>query len=113
VNIYVETNFVLELTFQQEQSASCEQILRYCEAGNGKLVIPAYSLAEPHEKLRRQATSRKEIQQALNAELHQLSRTTPYKGRISNIQDIALLYHVREHTHSKMSKYAFGRKHAL
>ncbi len=26
MNIYVETNFVLELTFEQEQQASCEQI---------------------------------------------------------------------------------------
>ncbi len=49
MNIYVETNFVLELTFQQEQCTSCEQILLLCEAGYGQLVIPAYSLAEPHK----------------------------------------------------------------
>ncbi len=47
VNIYVETNFVLELTFEQEQCASCEQILQLCQAGQAKLIIPAYSLAEP------------------------------------------------------------------
>jgi hypothetical protein len=28
VNVYVETNFVLELVFQQEQFVSCEQILQ-------------------------------------------------------------------------------------
>ncbi|AFY91210.1 hypothetical protein Chro_5873 (plasmid) [Chroococcidiopsis thermalis PCC 7203] len=39
MNIYVETNFVLELTFEQEQSASCEQILQTCEAGQGHLII--------------------------------------------------------------------------
>ncbi len=54
MNIYVETNFILELTFEQEQSASCEQILQFCEAEQTKLFIPAYSLAEPHEKLSRQ-----------------------------------------------------------
>jgi len=27
VNIYVETNFVLELTFEQEQNKACEKIL--------------------------------------------------------------------------------------
>jgi hypothetical protein len=38
VNIYVETNFVLELTFEQEQCSSCEQILQLCEAGKAKLI---------------------------------------------------------------------------
>lgn len=88
MNIYVETNFVLELTFEQEQYASCEQILQLCEAGQAKLVIPAYSLAEPHEKLIRQARSRNQLQQSLNAELGQLKRTASYASRIKSIQQI-------------------------
>ena len=91
MNIYVETNFVLELAFEQEQCASCEQILQCCEAGQAKLIIPAYSLAEPHEKLRRQAKSRRDLQQLLDAELQQLSRTASYTSRIKSIQDIASL----------------------
>jgi predicted nucleic acid-binding protein len=91
VNIYVETNFVLELVFQQEQFVSCEQILQLSEAGRIKLVVPAYSLAEPHEKLSRQAKSRREIQQVLDTELRQLARTTSYTARINSIQDIANL----------------------
>jgi hypothetical protein len=82
VNVYVETNFVLELAFQQEQFVSCEQILQLCEAGRIQLVIPAYSLAEPHEKLIRQANSRKELQRKLRDELQQLSRTASYVSRI-------------------------------
>lgn len=88
MNIYVETNFVLELTFEQEQYASCEQILQLCEAGQAKLVIPAYSLAEPHEKLIRQARSRNQLQQSLNAELGQLKRTASYASRIESIKQI-------------------------
>ncbi|MBE9224967.1 DUF4935 domain-containing protein [Phormidium sp. LEGE 05292] len=91
MNIYVETNFVLELVFQQEQWQSCEQILQICEAGRAKLVIPAYSLAEPHEKLSRQAKNRRELQQLLNIELSQLIRTAFYTARIRSIQDIASL----------------------
>lgn len=91
MNIYVETNFVLELTFEQEQCSSCEQMLQLCEAGKAKLIVPAYSLAEPHEKLSRQARSRRELQQSLDAELRQLLRTTPYASRIKSIQDIASL----------------------
>jgi len=91
VNVYVETNFVLELVFQQEQLVSCEQILQLSEAGRIKLAIPAYSLAEPHEKLSRQAKSRREIQQVLDTELRQLARTASYTTRINSIQDIANL----------------------
>jgi predicted nucleic acid-binding protein len=91
VNIYVETNFILELTFEQEQSASCEQILQLCEAEQTKLFIPAYSLAEPHEKLSRQSKSRRELQQSLDTELRQLTRTASYASRIQSIQDIANL----------------------
>ncbi|MEH1942689.1 MAG: PIN domain-containing protein [Nostoc sp.] len=91
MNIYVETNFVLELVFEQEQCVSCEQILQSCEIGQAKLIIPAYSLAEPHEKLSRQAKSRRDLQQLLDAELRQLSRTASYVSRIKSIQDIASL----------------------
>lgn len=91
MNIYVETNFVLELSFEQEQCSSCEQILQLCEAEKVKLIIPAYSLAEPHEKLRRQAQNRRELQQSLDTELRQLLRTAPYANRIKSIQDIASL----------------------
>lgn len=91
MNIYVETNFLLELVFQQEQSASCEQILQLCEAELASLIIPAYSLAEPHEKLTRQAKSRKDLQQVLDTELRQLARSASYTTRINSIQDIARL----------------------
>lgn len=91
MNIYVETNFLLELVFQQEQSASCEKILQLCEAEFASLIIPAYSLAEPHEKLNRQAKSRKDLQQVLDTELRQLARSASYTTRINSIQDIARL----------------------
>jgi predicted nucleic acid-binding protein len=91
MNVYAETNFVLELTFQQEQHTSCEEILRFCEKGDIKLIIPAYCLAEPHEKLNRQYKSRQELQQALNAELRQLVRTSSYSARISSLQEVSSL----------------------
>ncbi len=106
MNIYVETNFVLELVFQQEQAASCEQILHLCEAGAVSLVLPAYSLAEPHEKLTRQASNRKDLQQVLEAELRQLVRTASYATRINSIQDIAsLLVQSNEEEKQRFTQY--------
>jgi predicted nucleic acid-binding protein len=106
VNIYVETNFVLELVFQQEQHTSCEQILDLCEARKAHLIVPAYCLAEPHEKLTRQARSRRDLQGNLEAELRQLARTTSYAARINSIQDIAsLLVQSNEEENQRFTHY--------
>ena len=91
MNVYVETNFVLELAFDQEQKTQCELILNLCETGKINLIIPAYCLAEPHEKLTRQANHRKELQRSLDNELVQLRRTKSYSNRVSSIQNIASL----------------------
>jgi predicted nucleic acid-binding protein len=89
VNIYTETNFILELAFQQEQASHCEAILVACESGEHNLIIPAYCLAEPHEKLYRQTRDRRELQRTLVSELRQLARSGTYTERIGKIQDIA------------------------
>ena len=72
MNIYVESNFVLELALLQEQNASCEKILRLSEAGRSRLVIPAYSIAEPYETLKRRHGQRKQMKTELDAQLKQL-----------------------------------------
>ena len=51
MNVYVESNFVLELALLQEQSASGEAILRLGEEHRVHLVVPAYALVEPYETL--------------------------------------------------------------
>jgi predicted nucleic acid-binding protein len=86
VKIYVETNFVLELVFGQEQSESCEQILALCSQGQAQLVLPAYSLAEPHETLIRKQKQRKLVWDPLAVELTQLARTAAYKSTAQAIQ---------------------------
>lgn len=91
MNIYVETNFVLEFVFEQEQFSSCEQILEVCQGGRANLIIPAYSLTEPHEKLIRQTRSRKELYRKLEDELKQLARTASYQPRIDNIKNVLSL----------------------
>ncbi|MEM7531745.1 MAG: PIN domain-containing protein [Chloroflexota bacterium] len=95
MNIYVETNFILELVLQQEQSHSCENILGLCNENNVHLFIPAYCFAEPHEKLRRQSNRRHELQQALNEELKQLMRTPYYADRVRSIEDTTTIFSQR------------------
>ena len=51
MDVYVETNFVLELALLQEQHESCEKILRFQQTGKIRLIVPAYSLIEPFETI--------------------------------------------------------------
>jgi predicted nucleic acid-binding protein len=92
VKIYVETNFILELAFAQEQSGSCEQILALCTQGQAQLILPAYSLAEPHETLVRRRKQRKLAWDPLAVELTQLERTAAYQSPVQAIQAAAPIF---------------------
>jgi predicted nucleic acid-binding protein len=74
VRVYVETNFVLEMAFEQEQAEACEDILQRAEAGTIRLLLPAFSFIEPYEKLRRQKSERFAFQTALEKEQREFGR---------------------------------------
>lgn len=81
---YAETNFVLEMAFEQEQAGACEDILQLAEAGAIRLLIPAFSFIEPYEKLRRQKSERFAFQMALEKEQREFSR---YRGSTQEQRD--------------------------
>lgn len=89
MKVYVETNFVLELAFAQEQQAHCEEILRICSSGAAGLVIPAFSIAESYETLTRRHRRRKELKRELERELEQLARAASLSDRVSGLFEIA------------------------
>lgn len=91
MNVYVESNFVLELALLQEQSRSCEEILGLCETRGVQLVVPAYSLAEPYETLTRRQKKRKRLKQEIDAELGQIARTATYAERLDGFRDVTEL----------------------
>jgi predicted nucleic acid-binding protein len=88
MNIYVETNFILELAFLQNEHESCDRILTLCEDRRAVLVLPAFCLAESYETLIRRAKSRKETANDLERELRQLGRSRPYKDDIDALQSV-------------------------
>ena len=91
MKVYVESNFVLELALVQEQSASCEELLRLCRAGYLKLQIPAYSIAEPHETLVRRRKQRQRLKHDLDTELRQLARTSTHASRLDGFVALTAL----------------------
>jgi predicted nucleic acid-binding protein len=88
MDVYVESNFVLEVALLQEQHESCEKIVELCEAGKVHLVIPAYSLVEPHETIIRHAKNRKELSNALATEVKQLLRSKPFQEEVDVLQRV-------------------------
>lgn len=97
MNVYVESNFVLELALVQEQFESCEGILRLCEARDVRLVAPAYSLAEPYETLTRRQKQRKRMKEEFDRELEQIARSATHKDRLRGFRDLtALLINVAD-----------------
>jgi len=89
--VYVESNFVLELALEQEQCQSCGDILVICKSGDARLVIPAFSIAEPYETLGRRARERVQLKTSLANELKLLSRSQSYQKEISALQDVTTL----------------------
>ena len=115
MNVYVESNFVLELALLQEEHASCEKILSLCEAKHAQLVVPAYSLAEPYETLTRRQKQRKRMKEELDVELRQIARTATHADWLRGFRDLtALLINVAdeearrlEEVRSRLMKTAF------
>lgn len=80
MNIYVESNFILEMALKQEQYQSCEQIVVICETQKAQLVIPAYCVVEPYGTIRSFANKRQSIiNGSVKTELKQLSRSEVYR----------------------------------
>lgn len=79
MNVYVESNFVLEQALEQEQCESCEEIIRIATAGSIHLVVPAFSLAEPHITLMRKGNERSRLSAELQKQLSELGRSKPYR----------------------------------
>ena len=91
VNVYVESNFVLELALLQEQSTSCEGILELCEASRVRLIVPAYSLTEPYETLTRRHQQRRSMKEDLDNEFRLIARTAPLSERLRGFKDLTAL----------------------
>jgi len=91
MNVYVESNFVLELAWLQEEHGSCEKILAFCENKKAKLILPAYSIGETYETLGRHQRKRRLLNSELETELNQLKRSHLHKDKIETYQMISVL----------------------
>jgi predicted nucleic acid-binding protein len=91
VNIFVETNFVLEAALEQQEAQSCEVLIELAAAGRIRLLVPAYSFVEPHETFTRRHAEREALRSRMSNELGQLARSAPLTERVTASQDIVKL----------------------
>ena len=76
--VYVESNFILELAFAQDEASSCEDVLDLAETRAISLVLPAYSIAECYEALLGKSRDRSALQYQVTREFQHLGRSQLY-----------------------------------
>ena len=91
MTVYVESNFVLEHSLQQEECDSCKAILALASAGQISLAVPAFSLAEPHVALSGKERARYRLSNDLRVHLSELGRSRPRKEVPASFEPLAAL----------------------
>jgi predicted nucleic acid-binding protein len=59
VRVYGETNFLLELAFDQAEARACKELLNLAETGLLRLVVPAFSIFEARQTMFRRHAKRR------------------------------------------------------
>ncbi len=75
MRMYVESNFLLEITRRQEESAHAQELLQLAWENRIDLAVPAFSLAESFWTQRKDSDKRKGYLGALSDEVTQLQRS--------------------------------------
>jgi predicted nucleic acid-binding protein len=91
MNVYVESNFVLEQALQQEQSESCQRLLSLSSARSIHIVIPAFSLAEPYITVMHKGSERSKLGTELQRQLSELGRSKPFREASSSFNELTAL----------------------
>jgi hypothetical protein len=91
MNVYVESNFVLEEALEQEQRESCKELIGIASTGAIRLVVPAFSLAEPHIALMRRENERSRLVAELQKHLSELGRSKTYREAPGNFGELVAL----------------------
>ena len=91
--VYVETNFVLELAFIQEEHEQCQSLFSIAREREGaELALPVFCVGEAYEAFGRKRRERLELADRLRGELAQIVRSKPYADRSKELNELADLF---------------------
>ena|ERR1051326_4672676 len=83
--VYVETNFILELAFEQNQDQAVDEILKLAESAKINLAFPGFSISESLSKVTRQSRDREEFRKSLVKELQKLRESRSYQQSVRDL----------------------------
>lgn len=89
--VIVESNFVLELAFQQEEVGPAEQIIALASNRKIELAVPACSLFEPFETLVRRRKERTRTLESFRNQIRELGRSAHFPGLSGASAGVALV----------------------
>jgi hypothetical protein len=89
MTVYVESNFVLEQSLQQEECNSCAEIIDLASKGCIILTVPAFSLAEPHVAISGKEKARSRLSNDLRKQLFELGRSKPHRAVPATFEALA------------------------
>lgn len=90
MNVYVESNFLLELALEQEDREHCSTILEYARAERIRLVVPAYALLEPYETLTRRVREWERLGREVQSEFGQLRRNPQLASDVDALRELTV-----------------------
>ena len=89
MNVYVESNFVLQLALEQEEFAATQEILEIATQNRITLVLPAFAISEPFSKLSYRSADWGRIGQSLQSQIQtQLRRSQSQHQIVKGISDL-------------------------
>ena len=89
MTVYVESNFVLEQSLQQEECDSCAEIIDLASKSRIALAVPAFSLAEPHVAILGKEKARTRLSNDLRTQLAELGRSKPHRAVPATFEALA------------------------
>ncbi len=87
--VVVETNFIVELVLQQEQSRACENIVALCTSGSHlRMVIPAFAVAEAGMFLERRKGERRNLVSELPVHARNMGRSKNLRRTTEIVEEL-------------------------
>lgn len=89
--VYVESNFILEITLGQEEAAHAGAILEYARAGRLTLVVPSFAFSETFTTVTKRRLERLDLGQRIDAQVTQLRRSPAHvldQGRLRHVSAV-------------------------
>ena len=87
--VYAESNFILELTLEQAELTSAENILVAAEQGRITLVMPSFAIHEPFSTITHRSRIRRQINVSIGEQVKQLERSATHAALATEIRAVA------------------------